>query len=275
MQRFVIFIVVMLPVTSPTLAFASQQQEELGNLPWKPGPLALDIGEFGTLSVGDGYRALDPENTRRWLELSEVDAYVIMPEQGKWLSYFSFYPIGHVKDYEKINADQLFKEINTALNDAGDIDANGWAVKPHYDKNTNRLEYGVRQKDLDDNIQLLYVVTFLGRHGVMTATFMGDISTLNHELEEFKTIAFSYRFFPDQSYSAYRPGDKVAEYGLGRLIMAVAIGMEPLDRWAILAELVFSFGWKLAISLGVGALPDLVKLFSRKISEKGYRREDS
>jgi uncharacterized membrane-anchored protein len=98
----------------------------------------------------------------------------------------------------------------------------------------------------------------------MTATFMGDISTLNRELEDFRTIASSYKFFPEQLYSAYRPGDKVAESGLGRLVMAVGLSIEPLDRWAMLTDFVLSLGWKLAVSIGVAALPDVVKLFGRK-----------
>jgi uncharacterized membrane-anchored protein len=166
-----------------------------------------------------------------------------------------------VKDDETIDADALLAAMRE-----GEVEANkertsqgletltlvGWAVPPHYDKTTHNLEYGVTIRSASgENVN--YTTRLLGRAGVMTANLITTPETLNADLTEFRKTLAGFAYLPDQSYAAYKEGDKVSEYGLAALVTggaaaALAKGGLLKGLFALLAA-----GWKfMAVAVVAG-----------------------
>lgn len=63
---------------------------------------------------------------------------------------------------------------------------------------------------------------------MMSALLVSDPTTLNTDLKDFHSALFNLTFDPGQTYSEFRAGDKVAEYGLAALVVggAAAVAMK-------------------------------------------------
>lgn len=262
-----------------TSAFSQDQQTDIASLPWQRGPVVAKIGEMATINVPAGYMFLDAENTKIFDRINgnpPVEGFhTVMPETGAWFGQFYFDETGYVKDDEKLDPDDLLSSLKSsdkAGNEErvrlgmGKLYTDGWAVVPHYDEDSKHLEYGIRLRDEDGNLLQNYKIRLLGRSGVMNALLVGDIESLDSDLRDFRTVIANYQFIPDQTYSAYQPGDKVAEYGLAALVLGGAAAVASKKGfWAVLAGFIAS-AWKFIIALGVAALAGIAKLFGKKNS---------
>jgi uncharacterized membrane-anchored protein len=56
----------------------------------------------------------------------------------------------------------------------------------------------------------------------MSAVLVSDPDSLEKDIRVFKAALNDFSFDPGQRYSEYRPGDKIAEYGLTGLIIGGA-----------------------------------------------------
>jgi uncharacterized membrane-anchored protein len=219
---------------------------------------------------------LDAENTKIFDRINgnpPVEGfYTIMPESGGWFGQFYFEETGYIKDDEEIDPDNLLSSLKSsdkAGNEErerlgmGKLYTDGWVVVPHYDEVSKHLEYGVRLRDEQGGLNQNYKIRLLGRSGVMTALLVGNVESLDSDLREFRTIIDNYSFVPSEAYSAYQPGDKVAEYGLAALVLGGAAAVASKKGfWAVLAGFIAS-AWKFLLALGVAALAGIGKLFGR------------
>ena len=144
---------------------------------------------------------------------------------------FTFDPSGYVKDDEKIDPDALLailKEQNkTGIEERKKLGLEplvleGWYVAPHYDVETKRLEWGTKLRDTHDNTIVNYSTRLLGRGGVLNALLVSDPASLDQDVKEFHAALSNLTFDSGQQYSEFRPGDKVAEYGLAALVVGGA-----------------------------------------------------
>jgi uncharacterized membrane-anchored protein len=88
---------------------------------------------------------------------------------------------------------------------------------PHYDVRSHNLEFGTKLHSTDgDNLN--YTMRMLGRRGVMNATLITTQQTLERDLAAFRPVLAGFAYKPEESYAAYKEGDKVSEYGLAALV---------------------------------------------------------
>ncbi len=250
--------------------------EELRKLAWQHGPTEGRIAHKATIKVPEDYLFLDSQNTRRFLELNgnppRDNHFLFAPTSLKWFAVFSFNPSGYIKDDEKIDANELLKSLKE-----GDVPGNeerkrlgmaaiytdGWAVTPHYDQQTKRLEWGVRLKAQNGELLSNYTSRLLGRTGVMSAVLVTDLDTLPENVQSFKTALQEFNFISGEKYSEFKQGDKIAEYGLGALILGGAAAVATKKGfWAVLGGFFAAF-WKIIAAAGVAALAGIGKFFSR------------
>jgi uncharacterized membrane-anchored protein len=139
--------------------------------------------------------------------------------------------MGYVKDDEKIDADELLKSLKESDGPANEqrrslgmseLYTEGWLVPPHYDMTTKRLEWGLRLRDSSGAQTINYTSRLLGRSGVMSAILVSDPAAVGSDMEVFRRHLAGFAFVPGQTYSEYTSGDKVAEYGLGALVLGGA-----------------------------------------------------
>jgi uncharacterized membrane-anchored protein len=270
-------LVVLLGVPVPAGAQQPKSEEqvrrELASLTWQRGPTVGRIGSLATIKVPEGQAFLDAPNTKRFLELNgnppRESRYALVAEDFSWFAIFFFEDTGYVRDDEKLDPDALLKSLKENEGRSNEersrlgmspLYAEGWHVAPHYDPSTHRLEWGVRLRS-DTGPVVNYSIRLLSRRGVMHAIVVSDPQNLDHDIGVFKTSLVSYGFAPGERYSEFRSGDRVAEYGLGALVLggAAAVAVKSGAGKGLLKMLVYA---GMAISGGVAA-------FFRKLGRRG------
>jgi len=246
-------------------------------LAWQEGPTVGRIGNMATITVPEGHAFLNSKNTRLFLELTdnipEDGYYLVAVNTVDWFALFKFSSDGYVKDEEKVDSEDLLQKLKD-----GDVHSNkerrrlglremhvvGWEVPPHYDKETNRMEWGIRIRDDTGSIMTNYTIKFLGRSGVMAVTLVSNPESLSKDIRQIKSILKKYEFIPGQKYSEWKAGDKVAAYGLSALILGGAAAVATKKGfWALLVGLFAAF-WKVLVGVGIAVLAWIASLLTRK-----------
>jgi uncharacterized membrane-anchored protein len=225
----------LLVASSPASAQDDRLLKELNSLPWVVFPSVGNIGTVARINLTNDLRFLDDVNTRRFLELNgnppRNNNFTLAPRSMSWFAVFTFDRSGYVKDDERLNPDELLKSLKEQ--NAASIEErrrlnlpilklDGWAVSPHYDTETRRLEWGTRLLGDRGDVVVNYTIRILGRSGVMSAILVSDPQELNEDVRQFKTALRGFDFVQGERYSEFRQGDRVAEYGLAALIIGGA-----------------------------------------------------
>lgn len=258
------------------LSLAAQAQrdpsvimQELQKLAWQRGPGEGAIGAKARIAVPQGYAFLDDKGTRRFLELMgnppRDNHYMIAPANLDWFAVFSFDPVGYVKDDEKIDADALLKSLKEGDGPGNEerkrlgmapIYIDGWHVPPHYDTGTKRLEWGMRLRDEGGRLHVNYTSRLLGRSGVMSAVLVSSPQSLAEDMKAFNAALAGYDFVAGEKYAEFKSGDRIAEYGLGALVLGGAAAAAAKAGW-----LKFLGKFWVVILAGIAAAWGVVKRF--------------
>lgn len=238
MKRFLGVLVVWLLVCASSAVIA--QGSPISSLPWQVGPTTVKLGSRATLKVPDGYAFLDPAGTRSLNEVlhnppSNGDEYTLAPKTLHWVAFFSYEDIGYVKDNEKLDPDailQSYREGTTEQNKErkargwDELNILGWSAKPEYDTQIKSLAWSILLDDVQTHAHIVnYNTRLLGRHGVMDVTVVTPPQRLASSIADFKSTLPGFQYSSGESYAEYRPGDKVAEYGLAALITGGALAV--------------------------------------------------
>jgi uncharacterized membrane-anchored protein len=251
-------------------------EAEWNKLNWQQGPTTGKISDKATIVVPKGFVFLDEANTKKFLELTgnlpENGNYYFAPQSAKWWAVFSFNPSGYVKDDEKIDADDLLTKLkdgdafgNEERKKLGlhELTTLGWQVVPHYDEGTKRLEWAVKLSS-EGHVNVNFTTRLLGRTGVMSATLVGDTDTLTADSAEFRNRLKDFSYNSGESYTEFKSGDKVAEYGLAALVLGGAAAVATKKGfWGVLAGLFAAF-WKVIAGVAVAAAAGLGSIFKKK-----------
>jgi uncharacterized membrane-anchored protein len=191
----------------------------------------------------------------------------VAPAGEDWFAVFEFAPVGYVKDDDKnaLDPDALLDSIKAGTEEGNKervkrgwptMTIIGWEHPPRYDETTHNLEWAIRAES-EGRPVVNFNTRLLGRGGVMEVTLVTDPSTLAETLPKFKTMLSGFDFSQGQKYSEFRPGDKMAAYGLTGLIVGGGTA-------ALVKSGAFKWIWKalVAVVIGLGALAK--KLFSRE-----------
>lgn len=267
------------------LAFAQEQQQSeadklrqaLQALKWQNGPTTGTVGTHATIQVPQGYVFLDSQNTKRFLEIlgniPENNEYMIGPQSLSWFAIFRFNETGYVKDSEKIDPNTLLKQLKDADAPGNEerkrlnmrqMYTDDWVVEPHYDIQTKQLEWGIQLHDETGAKTVNYTTRILGRIGVMSATLVTDNNTLENDTRAFKNVLTNFNFNSGETYAEFKPGDKVAEYGLAALILGGAAAVATKKGfWAIIAGAAVAF-WKLIAGVVIALFAGIGRVFKKK-----------
>lgn len=208
---------------------------EVKKLDWKLGPTEGNIATVANIGVPQDSAFLGSPESKRFLELNgnlgSDGNYIFAPSSLSWFAVFHFDPSGYVKDDETLDPTELLsilKKGNVSGNEERKrrglqtLTLDGWYVEPHYDVQTKRLEWATRLRQETGGVTVNYTIRLLGRTGVMNAILVSDPNTLDKDIKAFKASLANFTFTKGQSYSEFRAGDKVAEYGLTALIVGGA-----------------------------------------------------
>lgn len=242
------------------------------------GPATAKLGAVSQLEIPAGFAFLDGEMTRALMKASGEptsgnELGFLRPTNGEWSVIFEFSDIGYVKDddKDKLDAPKLLKSYqdgtaqqNKAREAAGHppLLIVGWEQEPKYDSETHNLTWAIRATSGGEPL-LNYNTRLLGRKGVMEVVLICDPKDLPTTLPEFKNLLTHHKFATGESYAEYRPGDKIAKYGLGALVLGgAAVGAAKLGLLGPVI-LFFKKAWKLVVVGVVALLGVFKKLFNR------------
>lgn len=259
-------------LATPPPSSEAEVASQMRALNWQRGPADGSLGSIATLEIAEGQAFLDGPNTRRFLELTRNpprdDRYALVADD--WFAIFYFEDSGYVRDDETLDADALLASLKES--DANGnrerkrlgmpaLHTDGWAVPPHYDPVTKRLEWGVRLRGEDGHPLVNYTIRLLGRRGVMHAILVSSPDRLEQDVAAFKTTLAGYTFGAGERYAEFRAGDRVAEYGLAALVLGGAA--------AVATKSGFFKAFGKLIVVGVAGLGAAIAALFRKLSARG------
>jgi len=248
-----------------------------------PGPATAKLGDVAHIQVPAGYDFIDGPSVRAimkaWGEpVSGHELGMLAPTNENWSVIFEFDAIGYVKDddKDKLNADKLLASIKEGTEQGNKERARagnppliivGWEKPPHYDETTHNLEWAIRAESEGKPI-LNYNTRLLGRKGVMEAVLIVRPDELPTTLPAFRELLTGYGYDAGQNYAEYKPGDKVAKYGLAALVLGgSAVGAAKLGLFTWLA-VVLKKAWKLIVIGFVAVVGFFKKIINRITGNK-------
>ncbi len=194
-----------------------------------------DLAGKATFKASEAYGFLDPSNTDKFLQVMgnppRTTSVAIVARKTDWFGVLDFSPEGYVKDDEKLDADELLKGLKAGNADANEakrkagyptMQLEGWALPPHYDRESKRLEWGTLLRDEKGNKVVNVSTRILGRSGITSAVLVTSPETMDADLKDFKVALKDFDYNSGEKYSEWKEGDKVAAYGLGALVLGGA-----------------------------------------------------
>lgn len=242
---------------------------------WRVCPCTESLGTEATVTVPAGFEFTDAAGARKVLEAMEnptngTERGMVLRREGEdfWFAVFEYDETGYVKDDEKeeLDADAVLASLR-AGNDKGneerrrrgwtEVLLRGWHHQPHYDSVTNNLTWSMRVgSPVSSEEWVNHSVRLLGRSGTMKVDLVADMDEVAAALPHFEQVVRGFSFAPGNRYTEFRPGDKIAEYGLTALIAGGA-GVVAAKSG------LFSKLGKFAVYLFIAALALLKGLWSR------------
>jgi len=275
-----------LAVWAPASSHAAQPGGEQPAVDWIKGPGKVSIEKFAEVDLPKGYVFAGKKGTIAVMKMmgnlvTGQEAGFIAPEKifdkdskQNWFVVFEFNPVGYVKDDEKnsIDSAKLLESMKEGTKQGNKertkmgfptLEVVGWAVEPHYDEKTHNLEWGLKLKAETGGEVVNYEVRLLGRNGVMQSTLVLGPDQLKRTLPEFRSLLGTYSFIKGQRYAEYKPGDKIAKFGLLALIGGGAIAVAAKTG-------LLKYVWKYIIFIVMA-----VVMFVKKIWDKFFGKRES
>jgi uncharacterized membrane-anchored protein len=244
-------------------------EAKLRELKWVNGPATVQISSNSKLALPENFVFLDTTETAKFEELnqnlSSGKEVMVAPESLEWSAYFVFEDEGYVKDDEKIDADAILKALRDGTEAANEererrgwapLHVTGWSIPPAYNNSTKRLEWATSLES-QGQAGTNFFTKVLGRRGYTSIVLVASPEGTNAAVSDLNRVLEGYTFNAGETYAEWKPGDKVAEYGLAGLIVGGAAA-------AAVKTGLFKGLWKFLAVGGVALLAFVRKLFGRK-----------
>jgi uncharacterized membrane-anchored protein len=289
LKTLVVFaLAVLLFATSGAAQEQSQSsQEPKVKIDWQRGPTTARVGDIAEIKVPEGYRFTGQEGAHQVMLLthnipSGKELGVLVPNQASWFLIFEFHDTGYVKDEDKDKLDSgapaLLKSIQDATEESNAerskhgwkaFHVTGWEHTPYYDPQTHNLTWAIRGRgdDPGDAGSVNHSIRLLGRYGRMDVDLVADPGEYQASIAEVNTLISGFSYNGGNRYSDFRPGDKVAKYGLTALIAGGAGAV--LLKTGLLAKL-----WKFILVAILAIAGAIKKFFASIFGSKEDKIED-
>jgi uncharacterized membrane-anchored protein len=247
-------------------------KDPFADIKFERGPLVGKLEDLATVDIPETMDFIAGRaESRKFIEatknlVSNQEVGIVLPraDDEQWWVSFEFDPIGYVKDDEKgsLDADAILESLragtergNVTRKQRGweELHLIGWHTAPRYNATTQNLEWATRLRGSGGE-GVNYNIRLLGRRGVMSVTLVADPQQLEPTLAKLQKLLGGFKYVPEQTYSSYTRGDKIAAYGLTGLVVGGAIAVAA--KTGLLAKL-----WKVLVAGLVVVGGALKKLF--------------
>jgi uncharacterized membrane-anchored protein len=135
----------------------------------------------------------------------------------------------------------------------------GWNIAPAYNSSTKRLEWATALESQGQG-GVNFFTKVLGRRGYTSIVLVASPDGTRAAVGDLNRVLEGYQFNSGETYAEWKPGDKVAEYGLAGLIVGGAAA-------AAVKTGLFKGLWKILLVGGAAILAGARKLFGGKKSD--------
>jgi uncharacterized membrane-anchored protein len=266
---------------------ASSAGPDAKPLPFKEGPLQLELGHDVRLALPAGYQFLGMPDAGRVLEKmgnlhneNLLGVVVSSSQEDEYFVTIRYDEEGFIKDDEKLDGKELLKTIQKGEEDYNEerkkagfspIHASGWFEDPNYDRAAHHVVWGLTVT-ASGGESMNYNTRILGRRGYVSVNLVTERAHLDHDKAAAASLLSATTFAPGATYGDFdSKKDKVAEYGLTGLVLgglgfgllkAAKIGLLAKFGKVIIAALIA--GKKAIAALVVAAIAFLKRLFGKK-----------
>jgi uncharacterized membrane-anchored protein len=271
-------------VSSGAAKESGDGKDFLASLNWTKGPSTATMKSIAEIGVPKDFMFTDGDGTRKLMEAvgnltSGSEVGLLAPTSMVWFVVFRFSDDGYVKDDEKdkLDAGKMLTSIKKGTERGNEerkrrgwptMNIVGWDLKPAYDPSTHNLEWAIRGESQGEQI-VNHNTRILGRKGVMEVKLVVDPDKYEAVLPEFKELLTTYNYKAGERYAEYRPGDKLAKYGLAALVTGGAVAVAAKTGLLTTIALFFKKGAKLIVVAVVAVIAALKRfLFGRSAPEK-------
>ena len=146
----------------------------------------------------------------------------------------------------------------------------GWEQEPKYDPATHNLAWAIRATS-EGRAILNYNTRLLGRKGVMEVVLICKPEEFAETLPAFNGLLTNHKFQSGETYVEFKPGDKIAKYGLGALVLGG--GAVAAAKLGLLGPVILLFkkAWKLVVV----AIVAVVSMFKKMLNKITGNRSDN
>jgi uncharacterized membrane-anchored protein len=257
----------------------AQEKHPFDEIAWQTGPATGQLGNIAQIRVPDGYMFAGRDGVRQFLEMTQNPVsggelgVVIPPQQSdaRWFVIFEFNSVGFVKDDEKdaLDANAILDSIKSGTEHSNEerrsrgwptMEILGWHTTPRYDTVTNNLTWAIRGAS-EGNESVNYSVRLLGRRGVMDVDLVLDPTQVTSAVPDFNQLLTGFTFTTGNRYAEFKPGDKVAAYGLTALVAGGAGA--ALAKSGLLGKI-----WKLLVLGAIAAMAAIKRVLGAVFGSK-------
>jgi uncharacterized membrane-anchored protein len=236
-MRFALPALVLLAVAPQVSAQAepAPNAEQAAPFDYSRGPLTGALGDVAQIQVPSGYAFIDKRGMPAFNKATgnltaDSDIGALFPTgDSDWVAFFQFQRVGYIKDEDKnLDADALLSSFRSEDKSANEerrsqglpeLVTVDWSTRPHYDEVTHNLTWGLKLKAGAEGEVINHQIRLLGRTGVLSVIIADKPEAITQSVAEFTTLLKGMEFVPGQQYAEFKPGDKVAEYGLAGLVL--------------------------------------------------------
>jgi uncharacterized membrane-anchored protein len=260
-------------------------------LPWKEGPIKVDLGHELDLDLPEPYVFLGMPEAGRVLEKlgnfhneTLVGVVASKSDDSDWFVTIRYENEGFIKDDEEIKSDEILEAIREGTEEGNkervargfkELHVEGWAEPPRYEKGLHHLVWALNARSVD-GVSVNFNTRVLGRHGYVAVNLVTDPDKLAGNKPVAAALLAATSFRAGARYEDFNEKtDKVAEYGLIGLVMGgaglgaaklVKVGLLAKFGKVILAALIAGKKFVVLLFLGVGAF--FKRIFSGKSPAK-------
>ncbi len=249
---------------------------KLDKLKWVDGPTAIQMPGNATLQLPEGYVYLDRPNTRKYLELNENlsdgSEVMVAPADLSWTAYLGFLDEGYVKDDEEIDAAALLQQLKDGTEAANeerrkrgwpDLHVVGWASPPAYNRETKRLEWATTLES-EGSQGVNFFTKILGRRGHTSVQMVSNPDDLATSEVALNGVLGGFDYNAGNRYADFKPGDKVAEYGLAAMVVGGATAVAAKKGLLPAIGAFLAATWKFLLAGLAAAAASLKSIFKKK-----------
>jgi uncharacterized membrane-anchored protein len=271
-------------LAAPTATFAGDEKGAAAEYRFEDGPKKLALGHDLELALPEGFRYLDPKQSRQVLEKmgnfhNESILGIVVPadEKKDYFVTIDYADEGFVKDDDEIDKDAILDAMKEGQEEANKervrrgfepLVLDGWAEPPSYDKASHHLVWALRLHDSKAE-SINFPTRILGRKGYVRVNLVCGPENFAASKADMPQLLAATAFAKGAQYGDFNPStDKVAEVGLVALITGgVALKLVKVGLlakfWSVIVAGALALK-KALVLLVVGALALVRRLFRRK-----------